>query len=248
MRVSSSKLCIFIFSFLLLAGCGGSGAISVPSPTSIPYYVQFEDAEGIVIKAASSVQPEALEKAREIAIEMLSGDEDIRERLVTVGAAIAIIPRDAFITNLPEFSHLSGRLNRSGQAYDSFAIRGLGAARGQSLSAISEENLLRLPVDPSRGESVLHHEFAHAIMDVGFNSAMHAQWSEIYENAVQAQRFSETLDIPHARAYFAELSLSFFSVNDERLGSSDILAEDPEAYAFLQSIYARPLKQKRAGI
>ena len=230
---------MFAFSLLLLAGCGGRGVTSTPSPRPIPYYVQFEDANVIVIKAASSVDPEALEKAREIAIEMLSGDEGIRERLVGVGAEIAIIPRDAFITDLPEFSHLSGRLDRSGQAYDSFAIRGLGAVRGQSLSAISEENLLRLPGDPLGDESVLHHEFAHAIMDLGFNSALHAQWTEIYENAAQAQRFSGALVIPHARAYFAELSLSFFSVNNERVGPSDVLAEDPEAYAFLQGIYAR---------
>ena len=65
-------------------------------------------------KSASSVEPQDLEKARYKAIEMLSGDEDIRERLVTVGAEIGIIPRDAFITDLPEFSNLSGRLDRSG--------------------------------------------------------------------------------------------------------------------------------------
>ena len=232
------NLIISVFGLLLLAGCGGLGVTPTQSPTPIPYYVQFQDADGIVIKAASSVEPKALEKAREIAIEMLSGDEDIRGRLVTVGAEIGIIPRDAFITDLPEFSNLSGRLDRSGQAYDSFAIRGLGASRGQPLSAISEENLLN-PGDPLRDESVLHHEFAHAIMDLGFNSAMLAQWSEIYENAAQTKRFSGTLDIPHARAYFAELSLSFFSVNDERVGPSDVLAEDPEAYAFLQAIYIR---------
>ena len=76
-------------------------------------------------------------------------------------------------------------------------------------------------------------------MDLGFNSAMHTQWSEIYENAAQTQRFSGTLEIPHAKAYFAELSLSYFSVNNERVGPSDVLAEDPDAYAFLEAIYAR---------
>ena len=167
---------------------------------------------------------------------MLSGDENIRMRLVSVGAEIGIIPRDEFITDLPEFSNLSGRLDRNGQAYDSFAIRALGASRGQPLSVISEENL-STPGDIFRGESVLYHEFAHVIMDLGFNSAMLAQWSEIYENAARAQRFSETLNIPHSRAYFAELSLSFFSVNDEGIGLSDALAEDPQAYAFLQAIY-----------
>ena len=138
--VSSYKLFIPVFGLLLLAGCLGPGVTPTQSPTPILYYVQFEDADGIVVKTTSSVEPQALEKARYIAIEMLSGDEDIRERLVTVGAETGIIPRDAFITDLPEFSNLSGRLDRSGQAYDSFAIRGLGASRGQRLSAISEEN------------------------------------------------------------------------------------------------------------
>ena len=77
------------------------------------------------------------------------------------------------------------------------------------------------------------------IMDLGFNSAMLARWSEIYENAAQTKRFSRTLDIPHARAYFAELSLSFFSGIVERVGPSDVLAEDPATDVFLQATYIR---------
>ena len=170
---------------------------------------------------------------------MLSGDQDIRARLVTAGAAVSIIPQDAFVTTLPEFSHLSGRLDRNGNPYDSFSIRGLGAVQDQPVTATSEENLLGLPGDPFGAESVLHHEFAHAIMNLGFDPAMSAKWSEIYETAVQEGRFPGTFAITHPDEYFAELSQSFFSVNNEIGGRASVLEEDSAAYAFLQDIYVR---------
>lgn len=94
-HASYGNLILMLFSLLLMIGCGGLEATSVSSPT--PYYVQFEDADGIAIKAASSVEPKALKKARDIANEMLSGDKDVRDSLVTAGAAIAVIPRDTYI-------------------------------------------------------------------------------------------------------------------------------------------------------
>ena len=48
-------------------------------------------------------------------------------------------------------------------------------------------------------------------MDLEFNSAMLAHWSETYENAAQTKRFSGTLHIHHARVYCAELSRYSFA-------------------------------------
>lgn len=213
--------------------------LPTPSATPIPYYAQFEDAEGIVIKSGAAVDSAALETAREIIVEMLSGDQEVRARLVTAGAAVSIIPRDAFVTTLPEFSQLSGRLDRNGNPYDSYTIRGLGAVPGQPVTATSEENLLGLPGDPFRAESVLHHEFAHAINNLGFDPTMRAKWFEIYENAVQEGRFPGTFAMTHPDEYFAELSQSFFSVNNEIGGPAAVLDEDPAAYEFLQAIYVQ---------
>lgn len=190
-----------------------------------------------MIKAPASVDPQAIERAKEIVVQMLSGRADIRDRLASQGAAVSIIARDAYVTSLPEFSHLSGRLDRNGNPYNSFTIRGLGAVSGQPVTATSEENLLRLPGDPFAAESVLHHEFAHAIMNLGFTAEDLRRWTTIYQNAVASRKFAGTFAITHRDEYFAELSQSYFSVNNEIGGPSQILSEDPEAYASLRDIY-----------
>ena len=193
-----------------------------------------------MIKAPESVAPQALQNAQVVVAQMLSGRPGIRDRLASQVAAVAIIPRDAYVTVLPEFSYLSGRLDRNREPYDSVCHpRGLGGVTGQTrpATATSEENILMLPGDPFAGESILHHEFAHAIMNMGFTDEDRERWSTIYEEAVAAGRFRDTFAITRPDEYFAELSQAYFSFNDEIGDPADILAEDPNAHAFLRDVY-----------
>ena len=109
------------------------GLAPLSASADFPYYTQFRDASGITVKAPSVVDPRALDAAVQVVEQMLRGRDDIRGRLVQQEAALAIIPRDSFVTELPEFAWLSGQIDRNGNAYDSFAIRGLGAVRGDDL-------------------------------------------------------------------------------------------------------------------
>ena len=213
-----------------------SASTALSLPTS-EYYAQFRVAEGITIEASSAVDPRALDIAVEVVTEMLRGRDDIMARLVEQEAAVAVIPKDSFVTELPEFASLSGRSDRNGNPYDSFAIRGLGAVRGQSVTATSEENLLRLPGDPFRAESVAHHEFAHAVMNIGFTTDDLSRWTQIYEAALQSDTFPGTFAMVHQDEYFAELSQSYFSVNNEIGGPSAVQSGDPAAFSFLQEVY-----------
>lgn len=169
---------------------------------------------------------------------MLRGRDDIRGRLVQQEAALAIIPKDSFVTELPEFAWLSGQTDRNGNAYDSFAIRGLGAVRGQPVTATSEENLLGLAGDPFRAESIAHHEFAHAVMNLGFTAADLGRWTQIYDAAVQNGTFPGTFAMVHQDEYFAELTQSYFSVNNEIGGPTAIQSADPDAFGFLEEVYS----------
>ena len=155
------------------------GLAPLSASADFPYYTQFRDASGITVKAPSVVDPRALDVAVQVVEQMLRGRDDIRGRLVQQEAALAIIPKASFVTELPEFAGLSGRIDRNGNAYDSFAIRGLGAVRGQPVSATSEENLLGLPGDPFWAESIAHHEFAHAVMNLGFTTDDLDRWTQI---------------------------------------------------------------------
>jgi hypothetical protein len=201
------------------------------------YYTQVRDASGVTVEASSAVDPRALDIAIQVVDQMLRGRDDIRVRLVQQEAALAIIPKDSFVTELPEFAWLSGQTDRNGNAYDSFAIRGLGAVQGQPVTATSEENLLGLPGDPFRAESVAHHEFAHAVMNLGFTTDDLSRWRQFYEDAVQNGTFPGTFAMVHQDEYFAELSQSYFSVNNEIGGPSAVQSGDPAAFSFLKEVY-----------
>ena len=193
---------------------------------------------GVLIKAPSTVDTRAIDRASEIVIEMLAAARrDIESRLTDRGASLVIIPRDEYITILPEFAYLAGQRDPNGNPYDSFAVRGAGGILSQRATATSEENLLRLPSDPFWAESITHHEFAHAIMNLGFTSGDWSRWSEIYEMARLKQTFPGTFAMTNADEYWAELSQSYFGVNNEIGGPSQVSARDPEAFTLLQEIY-----------
>ena len=171
---------------------------------------------------------------------------DIRARLVASKAAIAITPKDRFVTALPEFAYQSGRKDATGREYDSFKIRGLGAVVGQPVTATAEENLLHLSGDTMKGMSVTHHEFAHAVMNLGFNKADRAAWAQIYRNGAAGKLFKDcgaegdfAMDNPDE--YWAVLSTAYFSRNWPVLNTpAIIISHDLAAYEFLRSIYGPP--------
>src|SRR3954453_24253775 len=97
----------FVTAWLLAAGTTAGAA----DPLT---YTQSVTARGITIKAPAAVDPKALERAKEVVEQMLAGREDVRERLAQRKAALAIIPKDAFLTALPEFAPLSGKKDPNG--------------------------------------------------------------------------------------------------------------------------------------
>ena len=117
------------------------------------------------------VSPEALTAAANILGRMMDHRPDIAERLSDSGGSLAIIPTNSYITELPEFRHLSGELDPNGNPYDSFAIRGAGGIPTQTTTATAEENLLDLPENSTRfwDEDITVHEWAHAIENIGFD-------------------------------------------------------------------------------
>ena len=168
---------------------------------------------------------------------MLGGRPDIRASLEEQRAAIAIIPQASYVTALPEFAYLSGGIDRNGNTYDSFSIRGLGAVQGQPVTATSEENLLQLPDDPFWCESVTHHEFAHAIMNLGFTPDDRARWSELYQEAEALDFFPGTSARADQDEYFAELTQSYFDVNCDVGGPGAVETQHAGAFDFLRFLY-----------
>ena len=210
------------------------------------YYGQFLSVKDVVIKAKDTVDPDALYAAGDIVSTMLSGRQDIDDCMAHVGAGLAIIPKDEYVTTLPEFAHLVGTSDFTGRPRDSFAIRGLGAVKGLPVSATSEEQLLGLPTDQYPHNRFPHvglitvHEFAHGIQNLCFTPNDWEQWEEFYDAALQAGIFPGTHMMHDVYEFFAVLSTAYFEVTDEigRGAGRDTVARNfPDVFESLEDIY-----------
>ena len=210
------------------------------------YYGQFLSVNDVVVKAKDTVDSDALYAAGDMVSTMLSGRRDIGDCMANVGAGLAIIPKDEYVTALPEFSHLVGTSDFTGRPRDSFAIRGLGGVKSQPVSATSEEQLLGLPTDHYPHNRFPHiglitvHEFAHGIQNVCFNENDWEQWQEFYDAALQAGIFPGTHMMHDVYEFFAVLSTAYFEVTDEigRGAGRDTVARNfPDVFESLEDIY-----------
>ena len=173
--------------------------------------------DGISIKASAAVEPKALDVAAGIVGLMLKHRPDIARRMADAGASLAIIPKDRYITEIPELSYLQGRKDPNGNSYDSFTVRGAGGIRGQTTTVTSEENLLGLDEDQTRfwAEDITVHEWAHAIENLGFDGAARGEWRQLFDRAREAGLWpgAFAMAVDGGREFFAELTQSYFEVN-----------------------------------
>ena len=136
-----------------------------------PFYTKHIDAVGVPVLSSGEVDDRALQEACAIIAMMLSKRPDIAELLFHNKVRVGIIGRNQVTTDMPEYRTLPNDF--PGIDYDSQRFRGLGATLARPLSSVGEENLLGFPRgdlpdgDPFAGESIMVHEFAHTVLEVG---------------------------------------------------------------------------------
>ena len=174
------------------------------------YYTRYLNFGGMWIKAAGQVESRALHDAADKMHLMLERIRpDILACLQHSGTSMAIIPRNEKISMLPEFAYLKGQKS----AYDGMPLdnsRGQFTIRDEPIAATSEENVLELPSNDFQSDITMH-EFAHAIQEVCFNQADHAQINAIYKAAQQAGLFPGTYAMSNVHEFFAAFSEVFFN-------------------------------------
>ena len=214
------------------------------------YYTQAVMADGVLVKATGKVDPVALSVAADVVSWMLDGRQDIAECMPAVGAAIAIIPKDEFITTLPEFARLKGRTDFTGRTYESFQLRGTGAAKGQPVTATGEEDFLGRRKNINR----TIHEFAHAIHNLCFTPADHQKWNDFYTEALESNLYPSQHAMHDVYEFFAVLSnvyfgitaaeFSWFGFKDESgswiTSKETIKTKFPEVFEALKEFYGEP--------
>ncbi len=217
------------------------GAVS-PSTTPLPrppvelglaaFYQKFLVDNGIVVASSPKVPDEALIKAGAIANEMLAFNADVRRALADTH--IAVIAQSEQLTDVPEYKYLPAVF--PGTNWNRRA-RGLGGARGGTITSTSEENLLCYPDDGYRGQDLLVHEFAHTVWNLGVlrlpdGWAFASRLNSAYRTATDTGLWRRTYAATNEQEYWAVAVQAWFNVQITPRGDTNAINTREELKAY----------------
>ena len=214
------KLSMLLACIWTAASLGAQDLTTVTAPPEAeverlqldPFYRRYVSAGGLPIVSSDEVSPYALLEAQHLIDRMLDGRDDIRRQLVKNKVRFSIMATTEMTTAVPEHATLE-----PGKYWDRRA-RGLGATKHRPSVSCGEENLLRYRGDPYFEESILLHEFAHAIHHmalVDLDETFDARLKETYEAAMKAGLWKGKYAATNRAEYWAEGAQSWFDDNRE---------------------------------
>ena len=179
---------------------------------------------------------------------MLVSRPEIRAAMISKGVRVAIMAESEVTTDIPEHAFLKNDPNTN---WDERA-RGLGGTIGVPTTTGAEENLLCYPLDRYAGESILVHEFAHTIMNLGLpfvedGPRILDRLNEAYEKAIEAGKWANTYAAATVEEYWAEGVQDWFDTNltsdppngiHNHVGSREALKQyDPEIASLIGRVF-----------
>ena len=191
---------------------GSSFAITIPPAEREfdEFYAKHISVDGFPVISSASVNDAALREAAWVIRQMLAQRPDVRDALIESGTRCTIMAVNEMTTAVPEHSDLTPA------KYWDRRARGLGATPQRPSVSCGEENVLRYPGDPYDTESILVHEFAHAMHDMGlkrvddeFDPSLRA----IYDEAMAAGLWEGKYAATNHHEYWAEGVQSYFDTN-----------------------------------
>ena len=204
------------------------------------YYTQYINADGVLIKANSDVNPRALKRAARAVEVMTQGRDDIALCMSESGAQVAVYPEGDNLTTLPDFRYLSGKISeKSGRPYEDVP----GVWGRFDVAATSEEDLLQWETF-GRWEIIAEttvHELAHAIEDLCFNSRDRERLTALYQSAYDSKVTWGYYADTNEKEFFAEFTSVYFnSTNDLSPVARDrdhLKRDFPELHEFLHELF-----------
>lgn len=194
-------------------GKAGSGRMVVSPPESLKldsFYAKYLDAGGIPVVSSAKVPDEALVMAAELIVRMLDRRPDVLKALAENKVRVAVMAKTELTTDIPEHSRL-----RPKEYWDKRA-RGLGGTPRIPVTSCGEENLLGYEDDRYCGESILIHEFAHTIHEVGLaalDRQFDARLKRIFDQAMSRGLWKQTYAATNHKEYWAEGVQCYFDCN-----------------------------------
>ncbi len=223
-----------------------------------PVYVKHVSVHGFPVLGSAKVSNHAILEAANLIDKMLVHRKDILEALAKNKVRFAVMSVVERTTDIPEHGDL-----KPAKYWDRRA-RELGPTRARPAVSCGEENLLGLPGDPYAKESILVHEFAHAIHLMGLNSIdkdFDQRLRQTYRAALERGLWKGTYAASNPEEYWAEGVQSWFDTNranDHDHNDVDTRAKlekyDPALAKLIASVfrdnpwrYQHPAKRKDKG-
>ncbi len=190
--------------------------IDVPDSLNIdPFYKKYVNADGIPVVSSMNVNDSALIRASKVITQVLSKREDVKKAMIAKGCKVMIIGEKEEVCDIPEYAEICDTPENI--AYWNKRARGFGGAPEHDFSAsCGEENVICLPGDRYKGESILVHEFAHIIHMVGIvgvNPKFDNELETLLHKSIEKGLWKDTYAISNKEEYFAEAVQSFFNCN-----------------------------------
>ncbi len=221
-------------------------AVSAP-PASLgldPFYRKFLDAGGIPIVGSDKVPDAALVEAKGIVVAMTSARPDVLRAMIERKTRVAIMATTEVTTDIPEHRDLNAAFPKTDW---NRRCRGVGATPVRPACSGAEENLLQLPGDRYKGESILIHEFGHTMLVMGLGPEFRKDVETAYKAAAAKGLFKNTYAATNADEYWAEGVQDWFDSNltstppngiHNEVGTrAQLKAYDPALAALLEKIY-----------
>jgi hypothetical protein len=175
-----------------------------------PFYEKYADADGIPVISSKKVPDEALVATVEIVRKMLAKRPDLPKALAAGRVRIAVMAKGELTTDIPEHSKLKPK------DYWDRRARGLGGTPWIPTTSCAEENVLGYADDRYNGESILIHEFAHTVHEVGMKAidkSFDERLQKAYTRALEQGLWKKTYGATNHKEYWAEGVQSYFDCN-----------------------------------
>ena len=208
-------------SLIFLAGLMSSHAAEVLSPIPestrgafglSPFYEKCVMVGEFPVVSSLKVGDPALSEAAVIVKSMLAGREDILTAMARNKVRLAVMATTERTCDLPEHADLTPK------EYWNRRARGLGASARRPAVSCGEENVMCCPGDPYSTESIMIHEFAHAIHEMGLKSlddSFDRRLKEAYDAAMKSGKWKDCYAAENHHEYWAEAVQSWFGTNRE---------------------------------
>ena len=223
-----------------------------PVPASFRYpdfYKKYINANGIPIISSERVDDLALLKARSIVAKMLAKIPEVSKALIRNNEHILIVGHNEEMSDIPEYKGFDKLVDEKGTVLNN-RVRGMGPTLEAPYCSCGEENLLCLSSDRYKGQSVLVHEFAHAVAIIGISyvdTGFRNRLKGLFLSAKKKGLWKNTYAMANFDEYFAVGVQCWFNVYKKVIPANGVYNEisnrkelrsyDPQLYGMLSRYF-----------